>query len=160
MNRKGFVLLETIVVLLVTVVSMLGLYLTYSFVFKNLNQTKYYDNINDVYKLNIFYNMMYSDIDTGRNGYIIVNSNNCSDKLFGDYNCMDLMNKLGFEYIIYTDKDLDIILSSTSQSSELKNTDINYIKRLEHNYSYLIGVYKSNKDENYYYVSLKVGELE
>ena len=49
MNKKGFVLLETVIVLLVTVIAMLGLYTTYAFVFKNLKQARKYDNINDVY---------------------------------------------------------------------------------------------------------------
>ena len=36
-SKKGFVLLETVIVLIVAVVAMLGLFLTYSFVFKCLS---------------------------------------------------------------------------------------------------------------------------
>ena len=157
MNKKGFVLLETIVVLIVTVVSMLGLYLTYSFVFKNLNQEKYYDNINDVYKLKIFYDILKPSINTNDIGYTTAISTNCEINLFNTANCNELMTKLGFEYFIYTDEDMDRILSSFDPSSTLKVTDIEYMKKLEHNYSYLIGVLKRN--DKYYYVSLKAGEI-
>ncbi len=154
-NKRGFVLLETIVVLIVAVVSMLGLFLTYSFVFKNLNQGKYYDNINDVYKLNIFYKIM-KEKGFPNDELLIINNDNCEE--YFDNNCQDLNTNLNMNYFIYTNKNLNTILNT--QNENLQNTDINYMNKLESNYSYLIGAYKINDDENYYYVSLKVGELQ
>lgn len=151
-NKRGFVLLETVIVLLVAVICMLGLFLTYSFLIKNLDQAKHYDNINDVYKLNIFYKVMKENGFPSDDFIKINNDNNCIQ--YFDANCQSLMTELNIEYILYINKDIDSILVNPLN---LTNTDINYLKRLEHNYSYLIGVYQKN--DEYYYVYLKVGEL-
>lgn len=156
MKKKGFVLLETLIVLVVVVVSMLGLFLTYSFVFKNLKQGKHYDNINDVYKLNIFFGVLKDKNplpSTDNSGFVLIDSSNCT--YYFDSNCSKLYLKVGFDKIIYTSSDLNTILNNPSG---LDNTDINYIKKLEHGYSYLIGVYEKNGEK--YYASLKVSELQ
>lgn len=158
MNKKGFVLLETIVVLVITVVCMLGLFLTYSFVFKNLKQAGHYDNINDVYKLNILYKMINNNSLSSISDYKIVTPNECST-YFTDSSCSDLMsNRINFDYVIITTANVDDILFS--HGNDLKPSDINYIKTLENNFKYLIGVklYSYDSFEDDYYVSLKVGE--
>lgn len=148
-NKKGFVLLETIVVLIVTVICMLGLYLTYSFLVKNLKQSKHYDNINDVYRLNIFYKLM-KEKGFPSDNILKITDSNCSS--YFDANCKSLMTKTEFNYFLYLNNDIDSILSNPTN---LSNTDINYINILEHKFSYLVGVYQKNNE--YYYVSLKVG---
>ncbi len=150
-KKRGFIFLETIIVLIVTVISMLGLFFTYSFLIKNLNQGRHYDNINDVYKLNIFYKLM-KEKGFPSDELLKITNSNCEN--YFDNNCQLLMEKLGFDYFIYTKKDLDNILSNPTN---LLNTDINYLKILEHNRSYLIGVYQI--DNEYYYVSMEAGEL-
>ena len=154
--KKGFVLLETLIVLIVAVVSMLGLFLTYSFVFKNLKLGNHYDNVNDVYKLNMFYKVLKDRSQKpslGDASFAVITSSNCAS--YFDSNCSKLYTKTGFEKIIYTNANLNDILNNPLR---LNNTDIDYIRKLEHNYSYLIGVYK--KDNENYYVSLKVSDLE
>ena len=155
MNKKGFVLLETLVVLLVTVVSMLGLFLTYSFVLKSLEQAKHYDNINDIYKLNVFYQSLIPNI-SAPDGYVKKTQFEC-ERLFNDENCWPISSKFGFKYYIYTNRNIDDILADYDPEV-LLNTDINYMKTLDKKYTYLIGVRIIN--DEYYYVSLKVGELE
>ena len=138
MDKKGFVLLETVIVLLVTVIAMLGLYTTYAFVFKNLKQARKYDNINDVYKLNVFSTYF----------------NETSEV------CQSLMNDLEFNYLMYTKTSMDSVLAGNT--SGLSNTDINYMKTLEYNFKFLIGVHCNNNDCNgsdIHYVYLKAGEL-
>ena len=159
-NKKGFVLLETAVVLIIVVIAMLGLYSTYSFVFKSLKQSAKYDNIDDLYKLNIFYRLMKSkgfpEVDS--TGYIKITSSDCTT-YFGDSNCSSLMSDLGFNYFIYVGTDIDGVLAAGRNNlTNLYNTDINYMKTLEFNFEYLVGV--KVIDNEYYYVSMKAGEIE
>lgn len=170
--KKGFVLLETVIVLIVTVISMLGLFLTYSFVFKSLKSEAKYDDINDVYKLNIFFSKMESR-GFPNDEFLIINSNSNDSSdivksclFYFDDNCSDLMLKLEIDYFIYLNSNMDI-LSNSIVKSKLNNTDINYFEKLDHNKSHLIGVYKKGNSEcntnnncEYHYVSLEVGDLE
>ena len=152
-NNKGFVLLETAVVLIIVVMAMLGLYSTYSFVFKSLKQSEKYDNINDVYKLNIFYDMRKESVlDSLTSNFIKITSSDCTT-YFDDSHCSNLMSDLGFSYFIYINKDMDLVLLDPSG---LSNTDINYLKSLEFGTRYLVGAYGSDSDMHY--VSLKVGD--
>ena len=156
-NKKGFVLLETSVVLIIVVIAMLGLYSTYAFVFKNLKQSEKYDNINDLYKLNIFYNLMsdkgFPELSSSNFEKIV--STDCGDYFGSTSYCSNVMSDLGFSYFIYTDKDIDTVLQDASSFS---NTDINYLKTLEYGFKYLVGV--REVDNEYYYISMKAGEIE
>ena len=162
MNKKGFVLLETVIVLLVTVIAMLGLYTTYAFVFKNLKQARKYDNINDVYKLNVFYDLRNQEVlDSISDNFVVINSASCS-AYFNETSevCQSLMSDLEFNYLIYTKASVDDVLSGNLNG--LSNTDINYMKTLEYNFKFLIGVHCNNNDCNgsdIHYVYLKAGEL-
>jgi hypothetical protein len=53
MNRKEFVFIETIVVLVVVMVIMIGIYSSYSIINRNATKREKYDNINDIYKVNL-----------------------------------------------------------------------------------------------------------
>ena len=169
-SKKGFVLLETVIVLIVAVVAMLGLFLTYSFVFKNLKQGSHYDNAIDLYRLNVFYNTMKSN-GFPNDDILVIYANagttdnivkNCTE--YFDSNCVDLMSKLDINYFIYLNSNTDDILLNENIKSKLKNTDINYIKKLDNHKSYLVSVYRNyingcNGDDcPYYYVSLQVGD--
>ena len=57
-NKKGFVLVETIIVMSVVMIALIGIYNSYITVIKKSKQTLLYDNINDVYRLNIIRKMM------------------------------------------------------------------------------------------------------
>lgn len=52
-NKKGFILVETVIVMSIVMISLLGIYRTYSVLLKKSIQSSYYDNINDVYRLNV-----------------------------------------------------------------------------------------------------------
>ena len=160
MNKKGFVLLETAIVLIVTVIAMLGLYTTYAFVFKNLKQAQKYDNINDVYKLNIFYDLKkQTALNNISSNFVIITSSNCTT-YFNDSYCSSLMSDLGFNRFIYTKVGMDTVLSGNL--SELLNTDIEYMKTLEFNFKFLIGVkcdVSNSSGNDNHYVYLKAGEV-
>lgn len=163
MNRKGFVLIETIIVLIVVVLSMLGLYKAYSFVFQNLKQNKYYDNINDVYKVNIF-RKAFNSYPSAQEGFLKVFRDDCSKYM--DTNCNALFdsfkNNNNNDYLIYISENIDDFLNDygtgKTGNSELNNTDINYLKTLESNRAYLIYHYKNIENRDYY-ASLTTGRI-
>ncbi len=149
MKKKGFVLVETIIVMVVVIVSMLGLYKAYSFVFQNLKHNLYYDNINDIYKINVIKKTF---INYPSGSYIKIARGNCEDYMTED--CTSLYTLLGIDYIIYNNINIVDVLSS---ENNLTNTDKNYIKFLENGHKYVIIHYeKNNKD---YYTSLSVGDI-
>lgn len=160
-SKKGFVLLETVIVLIVIIVAMLGLYTTYSFVFKNLKQAQKYDNINDIYKLNVFYKIRkQSNLDGISSNFVKITSSNCST-YFNDSNCSSIMSDLGFNYFLYTKVGVDKVL--VGSLSGLSNTDIDYIKSLEFRFKFLIGVRcesGSCSGNDNHYVYLKAGTTE
>ena len=78
MKKKGFVLLETVVVIVIVVIAMLGLFRTYLYLFGNLKLNRYYDNINDIYKVGLMYEQLLNGRfpQTGAKGYEIINEEN------------------------------------------------------------------------------------
>ncbi len=152
MNRKGFVLVETIIVLVVVIVSMLGLYKAYSFVFSNLKQNRYYDNINDIYKINVIKKTFTNGYPSSN--YIKIESVDCTGYMSGD--CTDLYTLLDIDYVIYNNINIKEVLSGTH--TDLTNTDINYMKILQNNHKYLIIHYESDNKDYYASLSMKVIE--
>lgn len=147
MRQKGFVLIETIIVLVVVIISMLGLYKAYSFVSINLKQNMLYDNINEIYKVNIIKKV----VETyPADNYIKITSANCTNYMISD--CTQLYTLLDIDYVIYNNIDVQSVLASPGT---LTNTDKNYIKKLESGYKYLI--IHSEKNDKDYYASLVMG---
>lgn len=156
MNKKGFVLIETIVVLLVVVVCMLGLYKAYSFVFEDAKQNKYYDDINDIYKINILKRTFIEGYPTIDSGYVKFEPSECAQYGMSE-DCTSLLTEFKVRDVIYTTMNISEILDShvSTNIDVLSNTDIEYMKHLEDNHRYLI--IRSSKDGYNYYASLSLG---
>lgn len=152
MRKKGFVLVETIIVLVVVLVSMIGLYKTYYSVLNNLNQNKYYDNINDLYKINTLKKTFINGYPA--DDYKKILKADCTTYMSED--CGALYDLFSFDYIIYNSVDVTELLSGVK--TDLTNTDVNYIKYLQDNHKYLIVHYEKNSKD--YYASLSVGVME
>ncbi len=148
MKKNGFVLIETITVLLIVIISMLGLYKGYSVLFNNLSQKKYFDNINDVYKANILKSDMTSNFSWTT--LLKITTTNCSSNGFSS-SCANVMNDLGIDYIILTSS----LVSTDIENSTLSNSDKRYMNILENGRKYLIIHYKKNDKD--YYASLSLG---
>ena len=151
MKKSGFVLIETIIVLVVVVVCMLGLYKSYSFLFNNLKQNKYYDNINDIYKINSVKKLFLTGFPS--DDYIKITTSNCASYMSSD--CTQIYALLGIDTVFYTGVNIDVVLTS---ASDLSNTDKNYMKFLENGHKYLIIHYVKNTFD--YYSSLAIGGTE
>lgn len=158
MNKKGFVFLETIIVLVIVVVSLSVVLTTFTTVVSKNKIRKYYNRTNDIYLLyNIFeltkidgLSMLKSRED------FFVNTNECNN-IFGDYleDCEKLFDDFNIESIGYTS-------NISSVLDEYKNYDngmIEFLKQLKkreenNNIKYIYASF--NIDNEYYYASVRV----
>lgn len=158
LNNKGFVFVETIVIMSVVMIAMLNLYNTSNKFLIRIKEYKRYDDINDVYKLNALKQVIVREISTANaklngvsacsGGGIIsikddIKNNSNVKKIYGS----DLTPFNA--YIVNTH-----CLNMSSSSKTLSD----YMKRIDktHDYIYLIIEYKENGEYNY--ASLKVGK--
>lgn len=140
MNNKGYIFIETIVVLSITMVSLLVLFNGYSLLTKSAYQKKYFDNINDVYKVNIIKNMM------KENNNVSFVKTECTN--FMNEDCTSVLDKFNIERVILTDN-----LESINTTND---NFIKYLNTLEKDKKYIIIERKLNN--KYYYASLKIKE--
>ena len=147
MNKSGYIFIETIIVLTVTMICLLSLYNGYSLVVKSSTNKKYYDNINDVYKANIVKKILKSNSND-----LLINKDNC--KNYMDMNCNLILSDLEIENVFITD-DLTKIINS--ENKEYKNSLKKYLKTLDNDKKYIIISRKENN--NMYYASLKLGDV-
>lgn len=161
-DKKGFIFVETIVVLVVVVFSLTLILASYSLVTRKSKMKYYYDQVEDIYLLYVIANLgnatstAYTSGDT-----FIANKNTCNTYMSENFEtCSQVFSDrdLGVEYFGYI-KSVSAILSNPTSYD---NGIIEYVKQLKNNekYHYLILVrYKNNE---YYYSSIliKDGEVE
>ena len=150
-NNKGFVFIETIVVLTVTMISLLSLYNGYVLTLKKVEQKKFYDNINDVYKLNIFNNLLKDGV-VSYNNVIDSDKNNCSISF--DPECQIILNYFKNE------DNISLFIGSINEINNIdgiKNTMKIYLKTLDNNKKYIVGSYKLSGKNKFRYASLELG---
>ena len=112
MNKSGYIFIETIIVLTITMICLLSLYNGYSLVVKSSTNKKYYDNINDVYKANIVKKILKTNSND-----LLINKDNCTNYM--DMNCNLILTDLEIENVFITD-DLTKIINS--ENKEYKNS--------------------------------------
>lgn len=148
--KNGFIFVETIVVLTVTMVSLMALYGSYILVMKSAENKKYYDNINDVYKVNIAKKMLLTNPANG-----IYPQNKCINIMQSD--CTGVLEGLGVTHVIITDTDSIRDLTRTNHEV-MKNSFKRYLQILstrEKNSKFIIIV--RDEDGKKHYASLKYG---
>ena len=112
LNRKGFVLMETIIVMTVLSIALIYLYTTYVKVLGSASKVSYYDNVEDMYTA-YYASKLYSKID---NKEIEKNS--------------DIITNLDIVNIIYMSKD-SIINLSKDDILQYDGSTIDYIRSVE-----------------------------
>ncbi len=167
MNKKGFVFIETVIVLLVLVFGILSLYGTYIVLSSNLNRRKHHDNISDLYKVAILKEEINDELSSDFSDYVEINKDNtsinfCTQNMLND-DCLELMNDLNVKRIIIN---LIPINNLLEYSEGLENSFIEYLKTLrteeingEYSYKKYIIVqfdYGVDNTNNYYYASLEM----
>lgn len=150
--KKGFVFLETLLVMVVLSIAVLGVYSTYVSVSSNINSRTYYDNIGDLYKTEIVRKWINESSLVTSDNYIKINSSNCSSYM-NISNCSDYMDYLLIENIYINNSNIATLLELND--TELSNSLKLYIKTMNNdNKRYIIVNYKRNNKN--YYSSLRI----
>ena len=165
MRNKGFVLVETIVVILVLCVLLIMLYGGYMNVISAVERKSYYDNTEYIYKTKLVKDYLEDSNFEDYNGsdvYIYCQgSNDCESK--GDDYFKSLISNMHINSIYITKwftTDID-----SSELSNLEATTQNYIKKLDPEYNDGYRIIVMFEDENnlgkipiiYQYASLMFG---
>lgn len=147
LNKKGFIFIETIIVLTITMVCLVSLYSGFNLVIKNIENKKYYDNINDIYKVNIAKKLINNNTST--NQYLDITENNCV--YYMDSNCALVFNNLGINHFVITGNDVSKLYDFKDEV--FTNSFVKYIKTLDKDSNHVIIIRK--EDNRNFYASLK-----
>ena len=112
LNKKGFVLMETIIVMTVLSIALIYLYTTYVKVLGSASKISYYDNVEDMYTA-YYASRLYDKIT---NEEISLNS--------------EIITNLDIVNIIYLSKD-DILGLNNTNILNYDGSTINYIRSIE-----------------------------
>ena len=76
--KKGFIFMETLIVLVVLMVTVVGMYGMFVRLSTDIENRKYYDNISDLYKTDILRSEINKSKLTSTSSLIEITKNNCS----------------------------------------------------------------------------------
>lgn len=152
--KKGFVFIETLVVLVVLIAGILSIFSTYAILTSNIEKREYYDNISDLYKVDIIRSLI--DVDAIGEPTDYITKNNCSNIM--QSNCIEILESLNVEkiYINTTVSINDMIDESESYLPSANNSLIEYIKTIKDSTSrryIIVNFYYNNHN---YYASLYI----
>lgn len=174
MKKKGFIFVETIVVLVIVVLSLTMILASYSLVTRKNNINKYYNRPNEMYAL--YYVMKlgttesssyYSDINTMTSFY--TKKSSCASSVLNNYlrDCNSLLGDLKITNIGII-KSINSELSRSDVHTVYSNGVIEFLKHLQrdevdeynnkHAIPYAIGVFEINRE--YYYAAIRIGSGE
>ena len=170
MKKRGFVLMETIVVITVLCVVMIVLYAAYSKLLIDVNKKSLYDKTEYIYKTNIVRDYLEerlnSEVYSSSSYYVhcrnSLSSNKCYDEeLAGNYQS-ELFEFLGVEAVYITLWNVGNI--SESDLTGFEATTQNYIRRMDptnESAFRIIVMFKSENNDTdqdvYEYASLRFG---
>lgn len=149
MIKKGFVFIETIIVIVLLSVGIASMYSLMSNITTDIKTRKYFDNISDLYKTNIIRNNTNKNL-TGST-YLEITKDNCTSYMSS--NCNSLLTDLEVERVVINFTNLDNIINS---DTTLPNSLNEYLKTINSykTSKYIIVNYKYNNKN--YYASLEV----
>ncbi len=149
MTKKGFVFIETIIVIVLLSVGIASMYSLMSNITTDIKMRKYFDNISDLYKTNIIRNNTNKNL-TGST-YLEITKDNCTSYMSS--NCNSLLTDLEVERVVINFTNLDNIINS---DTTLPNSLNEYLKTINSykTSKYIIVNYKYNNKN--YYASLEV----
>ena len=110
--KRGFVFIETLIVLVVLTVSIVSLYGLYIKISSDINQRRYYDNISDLYKTDLVRDFITKQTLESTTNFITITPSNCSSYM--EDGCKTVLETLNIENVYINNTDIDIILSSSS----------------------------------------------
>lgn len=149
MTKKGFVFIETIIVIVLLSVGIASMYSLMSNITTDIKKRKYFDNISDLYKTNIIRNNTNKNL-TGST-YLEITKDNCTSYMSS--NCNSLLTDLEVERVVINFTNLDNIINSDTTLPNSLNEYLKTINSYKTN-KYIIVNYKYNNKN--YYASLEV----
>ena len=149
MTKKGFVFIETIIVIVLLSVGIASMYSLMSNITTDIKMRKYFDNISDLYKTNIIRNNTNKNL-TGST-YLEITKDNCTSYMSS--NCNSLLTDLEVERVVINFTNLDNIINSDTTLPNSLNGYLKTINSYKTN-KYIIVNYKYNNKN--YYASLEV----
>lgn len=149
MTKKGFVFIETIIVIVLLSVGIASMYSLMSNITTDIKMRKYFDNISDLYKTNIIRNNTKKNL-TGST-YLEITKDNCTSYMSS--NCNSLLTDLEVERVVINFTNLDNIINSDTTLPNSLNEYLKTINSYKTN-KYIIVNYKYNNKN--YYASLEV----
>lgn len=149
MTKKGFVFIETIIVIVLLSVGIASMYSLMSNITTDIKTRKYFDNISDLYKTNIIRNNTNKNL-TG-SMYLEITKDNCTSYMSS--NCNSLLTDLEVERVVINFTNLDNIINSDTTLPNSLNEYLKTINSYKTN-KYIIVNYKYNNKN--YYASLEV----
>ncbi len=149
MTKKGFVFIETIIVIVLLSVGIASMYSLMSNITTDIKMRKYFDNISDLYKTNIIRNNTNKNL-TGST-YLEITKDNCTSYMSS--NCNSLLTDLEVERVVINFTNLDNIINSDTTLPNSLNEYLKTINSYKTN-KYIIVNYKYNNKN--YYASLEV----
>lgn len=150
--KKGFIFMETLIVLIVLLVTVGGMYAMYSKISVDIDNRRYYDNISDLYKTDILRSNINVDSIIGNGSILEINKNNCTSYMNSE--CAIIMSSLKADKIYINLNDINSAILSLNNS--LTNSARSYLKTINKDKSerYIIVNYKYNSKN--YYASLRI----
>lgn len=149
MTKKGFVFIETIIVIVLLSVGIASMYSLMTNITTDIKSRKYFDNISDLYKTNIIRNNTNKNL-TGST-YLEITKDNCTSYMSS--NCNSLLTDLEVERVVISFTNLDNIINSDTTLPNSLNEYLKTINSYKTN-KYIIVNYKYNNKN--YYASLEV----
>lgn len=161
-NKKGFVIMEAIVVITVLCVILVTLYGAYSKILIESKKQSLYDNTEYIYKTTVVRNILENDSSLGSiSSPCHIYCNNIKTELGSPCSTNNIFNEMGVEAIYITKWDISI---SDIEDLNLEATTQKYIKSLdvaEDDAYRIIVMYKQENNSSdkpiYEYASLRFG---
>lgn len=169
MNKKGFVFLESVVVLVVVAISLSAFLTTYTVLSNKSKANEYYDKTSDKYLLYAISSLgttgIYNLNTTGIDDFYATKDNCYSTYLSNLYTsqteCSNMFEDSGLVYLYYVNNVTTALSYFNNPTAHYDNGTIDYMQTLKRNKNgepivYLIGVFK--RDGHNYYASLIVND--
>ena len=145
--KKGFMLLETLVVSMFVMSVLIFLYMQFTTIYSNYERDVTYNSTNDMYALNTFRDYLLQDgldeakqaLYNSESNYIWIYDEECGDYFSSTEYCNNLLGKLNLKKVLFTkenlkelNKELDNDIANKTLSDKFDRKLINYIKTISY----------------------------
>ena len=154
--KKGFVFLETLAVIVVLSASVVGMFKVYTVVSSNIDSRIYYDNISDLYEVDILreeldLNKIEKDSDIFR-----ITKDSCANYMSDK--CAYYMSQFNVQNIFINNVNTNTLLNSTDVN--VVNSLKQYLKTISDDENKRFIIVNFKRENKNYYASLRLGYID